>query len=474
MTIVPVIICGGAGARLWPLSRETYPKPFIRLADGTSLIQHALKRAAAIAGAAGGPGEIVSVANRELLFEIRDHYAEIEPGGRLHRFILEPEGRDTAAAIATAAIEIVDAHGGDAVMCILPGDHIILDMDAFVAAVGKAVGLAREHRLVTLGIRPDKPETGYGYIEANGTDVVRFVEKPDLATAERFLAEGRFLWNSGMFFCQAGVMAGMMETHCPDIVAACRESLEKARRSSGDDFVQIELMPEEFAKVRTQSIDYALLEKASGLAVVACDIGWSDIGSWTAFARLTEADAEGNALIGSVEAIDTRNSFVHGGDRLIGTLGIDNLVIVDTTDALLVAAADRVQDVRQLVDRLKALEHPAWREHPKMHRPWGTYTVLETGPRFKIKRIEVKPGGRLSLQMHHHRSEHWVVVAGRARVVNGEAEMCLEPDQSTYIPAGRKHRLENPDAAPLILIEVQTGGYLEEDDIVRFDDVYGR
>lgn len=474
MTIVPVIICGGAGARLWPLSRETYPKPFIRLAGGMSLIQHALKRAAAIAGTGDSAGEIVTVANRELLFEIRDHYAEIEPGGRPHRFILEPEGRDTAAAIATAALEIADAHGGDAVMCILPGDHIILDTEAFTAAIGKAVGLAREHRLVTLGIRPEKPETGYGYIEADGMDVVRFVEKPDLATAERFLADGRFLWNSGMFFCEAGDMVGMMEMHCPDIVSACRESLEKARRSSGDGFLQIELMPEDFSKVRKQSIDYALLEKAPGLAVVPCDIGWSDIGSWTAFARLTEADAQGNALIGSVEAIDTRNSFVHGGDRLIAALGVDNLVIVDTADALLVAAADRVQDVRQLADRLKAQDHSAWREHPKMHRPWGTYTVLETGPRFKIKRIEVKPGGRLSLQMHHHRSEHWVVVAGRARVVNGEEEMYLEPDRSTYIPAGRKHRLENPDAAPLILIEVQTGGYLEEDDIVRFDDVYGR
>lgn len=469
MTAVPVIICGGAGARLWPLSREAYPKPFIRLADGLSLIQHALKRAVSIAD-----GEIVTVAKRELVFEIRDHYAKIEPGGGRHRFILEPEGRDTAAAIATAALEIARVHGASTAMCILPGDHIILDGEAFADAVASAVSMARQHRLVTLGIRPDKPETGYGYIEADGTDVLRFVEKPDLETAERFLADGRFLWNSGMFFCEAGTMAAMMETHCPDIVAACRKSLEKARRSSGDGFEQVELRQEDFSKVRKQSIDYAMLEKASGLAVVPCEIDWSDIGSWTSFARLTEADAQGNVLTGQVEAIDTRNSFVHGEDRLIATLGIDGLVIVDTADALLVAAADRVQDVRQVAGRLKNKGHPAWYEHPKVHRPWGSYTVLESGYRFKIKRIEVKPGGRLSLQKHYHRSEHWVVVAGRASVVNGDKELQLDPDQSTYIPAGRKHRLENPGTTPLIVIEVQTGAYLEEDDIVRLDDAYSR
>jgi mannose-1-phosphate guanylyltransferase / mannose-6-phosphate isomerase len=467
--IVPVIIAGGAGARLWPLSREAYPKPFIRLADGLSLIQHALRRAAALSAVR----EIVTVANRELLFEIRDHYAEMEPGAR-HRFILEPEGRDTAAAIATAALETADAHGRDAVMCIFPGDHIVTDIEAFVAAVEKAVEIARDHRLVTLGIRPDAPETAYGYIEADGTDVVRFVEKPDSAKAAQFLAAGRFLWNSGMFFCEAGTMVDLMEAYCPDILAACRESLLRAHRSQGDGFTQVELRPEDFSRVRKQSIDYAVLEKAPGLAVVPCDIGWSDIGSWNAFARLEEADRDGNTFLGTVAAIDTRDTFVRGEERLVATLGVENLVIVDTADALLVAAADRAQDVKQLLDSLKAKGHPAYREHPKVHRPWGTYTVLETGARFKIKRIEVKPGGRLSLQMHHHRSEHWVVVAGRARVVNGDREMFLEPDQSTYIPAGNRHRLENAEATPLILIEVQTGSYLEEDDIVRFDDIYGR
>lgn len=473
VTIIPVIIGGGVGARLWPLSRQTYPKPFIRLSDGISLIQHAYRRALAIGRLEDGAGEIVTVANRELLFEIRDHYCEIDAAARC-RFILEPEGRDTAAAIAIAALEVADAHGDDAVLCILPGDHTIADLDAFLAAVGKAVDIAREHRFVTLGIRPDSPETGYGYIEADGTDVVRFVEKPDLAAAERFLADGRFLWNSGMFFCEAGTLIGMMREHCPDILSGCRDSLARARRSGGDGMAQIELLAEDFSKVRKQSIDYALLEKADGLAVVPCDIGWNDIGSWTAFARLTERDDAGNAVVGNALAIDTKDSFVRSEGRLVVTLGVENLVVVDTADALLVTSADKVQEVKHLSSRLQAEGHRAWREHLKAHRPWGTYTVLETGPRYKIKRIEVKPGGRLSLQMHHHRSEHWVVVAGRARVTNGDAEIELEANQSTYIPAGCKHRLENPESTPLVLIEVQTGEYLEEDDIVRFDDVYGR
>ena len=470
MVIIPVIISGGPGARLWPLSRETYPKPFIRLSDGTSLIQHSLRRAIAIPGVE----EIVTISHRDRLFEIRDHYAELAIGGLKHRFILEPEGRDTAAAIATAAAEIAGEHGGDTVMCIFPGDHIITDQPAFLAAANQAIAMARDQRLATLGIRPDKPETAYGYIEADGTQVLRFVEKPDAARARSFLASGRFLWNSGMFFCQAGTMLTLMEEHCSDIIADCRRCLEGARRSTGDGFTQIELLSDCFSEVRKTSIDYAVLEKATKLAVVPCDIGWSDIGSWDAFARLTPADQQGNVLSGSVAALDVKNSFVRSEGRLIGLIGVDDLIVVDTADALLVAARDRVQDVKQLSNRLKIEGHKSYREHPKVHRPWGTYTVLETGPRFKIKRIEVKPGARLSLQMHHHRSEHWIVVAGHARIINGDQEMILEPDQSTYIPVGQRHRLENPGATPLILIEVQTGAYLEEDDIVRFDDIYGR
>ena len=470
VVLIPVIVSGGAGTRLWPVSRQDHPKPFIRLPDGMSLIQHALRRAAALPGAS----EVVTITRRELVFEVRDHYGELGLVGLRNRFILEPEGRDTAAAVAVAALDIVDMHGGDAIMCLLPGDHVITDIEALCGAVEQAACLAREHRIVTLGMRPNSPEIAYGYIEAAGTDVVRFVEKPDLQTAKEFLASGRFLWNSGMLVSEVGTIIAGMAKHCPDILAASRNSLVNARRLSADDFVQVELPSEHFSRVRKQSIDYALLEKTEGLAVVPCDIGWSDIGSWNAFARLTEPDAQGNTLVGHVTAIDTRDSFVLSEDRLVATLGIENLIVVDTADALLVAAADRAQDVKRLSDRLKTEGHNAYREHVMVHRPWGTYTVLETGPHFKIKRIEVKSGGRLSLQMHHHRSEHWVVVAGRARVVNGDEEMSLEPEQSTYIPAGRKHRLENPDKVPLILIEVQTGEYLEEDDIIRFDDVYGR
>lgn len=470
MAIVPVVISGGVGARLWPLSRASYPKPFIRLPDGQSLIQQSLIRAAAIPDVS----EVVTITRRDLLFEVRDHYAELALPGLRHRFILEPEGRDTAAAIATAAVEIAAVMGERAVMCILPGDHVVADRAAFLDAVVRAVTMARQGRFVTLGIEPDRPETGYGYIEAAGADIVRFVEKPDAATAAEFLASGRFLWNSGICLCEAGVMLALMETHCPDILAACRLCLDQAHRTAANGLAQIELPAAGFPQVRATSLDYAVLEKASGLAVVPCDIGWADIGSWDAFAQLRRADAHGNRIDGIVATVDTRNSFVRGDSRLIAMVGVENLIVVDTADAVLIAAGDRTQDVRALYDLLQAEGHGSHREHPKVHRPWGIYTVMETGPGFKIKRMEVKPGGRLSLHMHHRRSEHWVVVAGRARVTNGTQEMLLGPDQSTYIPAGQRHRLENPDSDPLILIEVQTGGYLEEDDIVRFEDVEAR
>lgn len=468
--IVPVIVSGGIGARLWPLSRENHPKPFLRLPDGLSLIQHALRRALLLPDVA----EVVTITRRELLFETRDHYAELEAGLVAHRFVLEPEGRDTAAAVAVAALEVRRVHGDVATLCILPGDHVVADLDAFRAAVIEAVGLAAEQRLVTLGITPDKPETAYGYIEADGNDVVRFVEKPDAATAAKFLAKGNFLWNSGMFFCRAGDLLALLETYCPDILAGSARSLANARRAAGDGFAEVELKPQDFSQVRRQSFDYAVVEKASRLAVVPCNIGWSDVGSWNSFAALTQADAQGNALVGEVVAIDTRNSFVRGEGRLVATLGVDSLVVVDTADALLVAAADRAQDVKALLDRLKARGHRTHRDHVKVHRPWGAYSVLDAGTGFKIKRIEVRPGGRLSLQMHRHRCEHWIVVAGSGKVTNGDREMMLDTDQATYIPAGGRHRLENLGATPLVLIEVQTGAYLEEDDIVRFDDVYGR
>lgn len=471
MSVVPVIICGGAGSRLWPLSRENHPKPLIRLADGRSLIQHALLRALALPGAR----DVITVTNRELFFAIEDEYRQLGVDCGRRRFLLEPEGRNTAAAVAAACLEAAAALGGETVLCILPADHVIADVPALAEAVERAEKLARKGRIVTFGIKPDRPETGYGYIEADGTDVLRFVEKPDLETARQYLESGRFSWNSGMFCFQAQAMIQLMETLCPEILEGCRKSLDAAHRIDGpQDVERIELDAERFSKVPSNSIDYAVMEKAPNVSVVPCDVGWNDIGSWAALGEQYADDGQGNRTIGSVMAIGARGNVIHSSDRLIGVVGVEDLIVADTPDALLVTTKERAQEVRQLYDRLKREGNPLHRIHRTVYRPWGSYTVLEEGPRFKIKRIEVKPGARLSLQMHHHRAEHWVVVSGTARVVNGDKEMMLITDQSTYIPCGARHRLENPGIMPLVLIEVQTGDYLGEDDIVRFDDVYGR
>jgi mannose-1-phosphate guanylyltransferase / mannose-6-phosphate isomerase len=462
--VVPVIISGGAGARLWPLSRESHPKPLIKLGDGQSLIQHAFRRALALPGVV----DVLTVTNRELLFLTDQEYREIASNCR-RTFLLEPEGRDTAAAVAVATLEVARSHGRDAVLCVFPADHMIRDTTAFVVAAEQAIALAGKGRLVTFGITPEAPETGYGYIEAKGVDVVRFVEKPDRATAEDYLSAGTFLWNSGMFCFAAGTMLDLMDEHCPDILADCEKSLAAARRAEGADYTYSELDPTLFAMVRKDSLDYAILEKAPNVAVIACDIGWSDIGSWTSLGELTDADGEGNRVIGEAVMVDTRDCIVQAHDRLVGTVGINDLIIVDSSDALLVASKDRVQEVKTLFNRLKMSNHTAHRHHRKIQRSWGTYSVIEEAANFKIKRIEVKPGARLSLQMHYHRSEHWVVVSGTAKVVNGGSDMVLTANQSTYIPSGNRHRLENPGLVPLVLIEVQSGEYLGEDDIVRFD-----
>ncbi|UUP16981.1 mannose-1-phosphate guanylyltransferase/mannose-6-phosphate isomerase [Nitratireductor thuwali] len=469
-SIVPVIICGGAGSRLWPLSRENHPKPLIRLGDGLSLIQHALLRAIALPGVS----DLITVTNRDLFFAIEDEYRQLGLDLGRSRFLLEPVGRNTAAAIAVASLEAAETLGGEAILCVLPADHMIADTPALVKAVEQAAVLAGKGRIVTFGIKPTQPETGYGYIEADRTDVVRFVEKPDEATAREYIASSRFLWNSGMFCFQAKTMMEGMEEHCPDILSACRESLEKARRSAGEDSDQVLLDGQAFAHARADSIDYAVLEKAPNVSVVACDIGWNDIGSWSALGEQFESDDSGNRIHGVVSAVGSHGNVVRGSNRLIGLVGVDDLVVADTPDALLVASREHAQDVRLLYNRLKDAGDETYRIHSTVFRPWGSYTVLEEGPRFKIKRIEVKPGARLSLQMHHHRAEHWVVVSGTARVVNGEQEMMLTTDQSTYIPCGAMHRLENPGILKLVLIEVQTGDYLGEDDIVRVEDVYGR
>ncbi len=470
MSVVSVIISGGAGSRLWPLSRESHPKPLIPINGGESLLQQAFRRAVAIPGVS----EVVTVTNRDLLFVSEDAYRHTDLELPQLTYLLEPEGRDTAAAVAIATLAVERAHGRDTILCVFPADHMVSNVPAFVEAVEKAVALARDGRLVTFGIEPTRPETGYGYIEASGTNVVRFVEKPDLATAESYVESGSYYWNSGMFCFAAGTMLDLMEEFAPDILAACRSTVEAARTIAGGGVTQIELDRDRFATVRKDSIDYAILEKAPNVSVVPCDIGWGDIGSWTAYGELLPGDDAGNNVSGEVRLVDTRDTIISGHDRLIGAVGVEGLIIVDTPDALLVAAKERAQEVKTLYSSLKAEHHEAHRLHRTVHRPWGTYTVLEEGERFKIKRIEVKPGASLSLQMHYHRSEHWVVVSGTAKVVNGESELLLATNQSTYIPSGTKHRLENPGILRLVMIEVQTGDYLGEDDIVRFDDVYGR
>lgn len=474
MKLIPTILCGGAGSRLWPVSRELHPKPFIRLADGQSLLQKAWLRGAVLPEVV----ETITITNRELFFKTEDEYGEVAaiPEGKelTNRFILEPFGRNTAPAIAAAALNVAATHGEDACLLVLAADHLIADQDAFAQAVSKAMVLAAQGKLVTFGITPDMPETGYGYIEAEGNDVRRFVEKPDLQTAQEYIASGRYLWNSGMFCFQAGVMLSEMREHCPAILDATRACMESSRSAEGKGFSQLELDAPMFKLVPDDSIDYAVMEKSRNVAVVPCSIGWSDIGSWTALGDLTAPDAQGNRIEGEVILHEVSNCYIQSNERIVGAVGVRDLVIIDTPDAVLVADRNHAQDVKHLYARLKAKGHETHRLHTTVSRPWGTYTVLEEGPKFKIKRIEVKPGASLSLQMHHHRSEHWIVVTGMARVVNGQQELFVNTNESTYIPAGHKHRLENPGMLPLVMIEVQSGEYLGEDDIVRFDDVYGR
>ncbi|MDD5057506.1 MAG: mannose-1-phosphate guanylyltransferase/mannose-6-phosphate isomerase [Sideroxydans sp.] len=474
MKLIPTILCGGAGSRLWPVSRELHPKPFIRLADGQSLLQKAWLRGAVLPHVV----ETLTVTNRELFFKTEDEYREVASiptnYDLSNSFILEPFGRNTAPAIAAAALHVAAIHGEEACLLVLAADHLIVDQTAFAQAVVAAMELAAQGKLATFGIQPDMPETGYGYIEADGHDVKRFVEKPNLEKAKEYVASGRYLWNSGMFCFQAGSMLREMKQHCPAILEAVRTCIEQSRYAEGNGFSQLELDAVLFKQVPDDSIDYAVMEKSANVAVVPCSIGWSDIGSWAALGDLTTPDAQGNRIEGEVILHDVNNCYIQSNHRLVGAVGIKDLLVIDTPDAVLIADRSSAQDVKHIFARLKAEGHEAHRLHRTVHRPWGTYTVLEEGSHFKIKRIEVKPGASLSLQMHHHRSEHWIVVSGMARVVNGEREIFVNTNESTYIPAGHKHRLENPGLLPLVMIEVQSGEYLGEDDIVRFEDVYGR
>jgi len=470
MQLITTILCGGAGSRLWPVSRELHPKPFIRLEDGQSLLQKAFLRGAQLPGVV----EVLTVTNRELLFKTQDEFREVNTVNLPTSFVLEPCGRNTAAAIAIAVLQVVKRFGPDALMLVLAADHLISDQPAFETAVAKASKLAAAGKLVTFGIEPDAPETGYGYIEAKGNEVLRFVEKPSLERAQEYLATGRFLWNSGIFCFTAGTMLKQLQLHCPDVFTATTACAELSHEANGNGFTQLELDNQSFQSVPDVSIDYAVMEKSDSVAVVPCSIGWTDIGSWTALGNLVQADESGNRILGDALAYNTHNCIIQSTDRLVGAVGVDDLIVVDTPDAVLIANKTSAQDVKHIYAQLKATGHEAHKIHRTVHRPWGTYTVLEEGNGFKIKRIEVKPGASLSLQMHHHRSEHWIVVRGMAKVVNGDAELFVNTNESTYIPAGHKHRLENPGILSLVMIEVQSGAYLGEDDIVRFDDIYGR
>ncbi|AIL60611.1 mannose-1-phosphate guanylyltransferase/mannose-6-phosphate isomerase [Pseudomonas alkylphenolica] len=477
MELIPVILSGGVGSRLWPVSREAHPKPFMTLPDGQNLIQKTFLRASALDGVV----EVLTVTNRELLFKTEDEYRSINSSGLAQSYILEPFGRNTAAAVAAAALQLKEIHGPDAHMLVLAADHLIQDEQAFSGAVKRAVELAAQGWLVTFGIQPQYPETGFGYIEAakgesleGGLKVERFVEKPDLKTAESYIAAGNYFWNSGMFCFRVGTVLDELEKHAPDVLEAVAHTLESSRRASSAGYSCLALDGEAFAKVPDISIDYALMERSDKVATIPCDIGWSDIGSWTAVSDLTASDESGNRFEGEVLSHDSRNNYVNNEDRLTALVGVEDLLVVDTPDALLIAHKDHAQEVKNIVGQLKAKGHHLHLLHRTVHRPWGTYTTLESGERFKIKRIVVKPKASLSLQMHHHRSEHWIVVSGTATVVNDTEELMLHSNESTFIRAGHKHRLMNPGVIDLVLIEVQSGDYLGEDDIVRFSDQYGR
>jgi len=466
MAIQPIILAGGTGSRLWPLSRELYPKQVISLTGELSLLQTTVQRVAGLEDALT-PIIVVGEEHRFLA------KSQMEALGLFDdfRILLEPYGKNTAPAICGAAAYVSNQGRGDDVLLVLPADHLIVKAKEFGQAVGEAVALARQGQIVTFGIVPDRPETGYGYIaKGEGGRVESFVEKPDLATAERYLASGNYLWNSGMFAFTADTLLAEMQVHAPVIVACMAEAVG-AGRTDGRFF---RLGSEAMAACPSDSIDYSLMEKTAKAAGVEADIGWSDIGSWQALWEVSEKDGQGNAVRGDILLEDVHNSLIRSEHTLVAAVGLHDTMVVETADAVLVAPMARSQDVKKIVDKLKRNKRGEYHVHRTVYRPWGSYTTLEMQERFQIKRITVNAGARLSLQMHHHRHEHWVVVSGTAKVQNGEQTILLKEDEATYIPSCTMHRLENPGVIPLELIEVQIGSYLGEDDIVRFDDEYGR
>jgi len=462
--LIPAIMCGGSGSRLWPVSREQHPKPFIKLSDNQSFLQKAFLRGAKLSDVS----EVLTITNRDLYFKTLDAFKEVNSNEIQTSFILEPYGRNTAAAVASAAIYARDTYGDDAVLLVLAADHLITEQVAFDDAVSCAIELAKAGRLVTFGIKPTIPETGYGYIEALGTEVLRFVEKPTLNKAIEYVESGRFFWNSGMFCFKASTMIAEMDLHCPEVLMATKACLGKSDSIQSKKVKHIDLDPETFIHVPDISIDYAVMEKSGNVSVVPCDIGWSDIGSWAAISELQQADNFGNTVQGHAILHATSNCYISSEERVIGAVGVENLVIVDTADALLVAHKESSQDVKLIYNHLKTINNDAYKIHRTVYCPWGRYTLLEVGERFKIKRLEVKPGASLTMQMHHHRNEHWVVLSGVAEVFYEDQIALLTANQSTYIPAGHRHQLKNPGLIDLVMLEVQTGEYLGEDDIIDY------
>ena len=461
----PVLLSGGSGTRLWPLSREAYPKQFLPLAGDDTMLQATWLRVADLADAAP-----IVVAGEDHRFLVAEQLRQI--GAPTPAILLEPIGRNTAPAIAAAALQAM-AGGDDPLLLVLPSDHVVRDADAFRNAVRVAMPAAEAGALVTFGIVPDAPETGFGYIQSAAGEgvrqVLRFVEKPDAATAQSYLDDGGYFWNSGMFLLRASRYLEELQRFRSDIVGAVRAAFDGAARDG--DFIRLD--KDAFATCPSDSIDYAVMEKTDAAMVLPVDIGWNDVGSWSALWDVSEQDGDGNAHHGDVIAIDSRNSYAYA-TRMVALVGVDDLVVVETDDAVLVARKDRVQGVKAVVAQLKADQRSHAVLHREVHRPWGSYDSIDQDAGFQVKRIKVKPGARLSLQSHQHRAEHWIVVRGTARVTRDNDVFELHANQSTYIPLGAKHRLENPGSEMLELIEVQSGGYLGEDDIVRYEDVYGR
>lgn len=470
--LVPVIMAGGSGTRLWPLSRALYPKQFLPLisdnAGGFTMLQATVKRLKQLDVVAP-----VTICNEEHRFIVAEQLRSI---GGVGSIVLEPQGRNTAPAIALAANIVKQLNkGDDPLLLILAADHVIQNEAAFTEAVQKAMPLAEQGKLVTFGIVPQSAHTGYGYIQRgealeSGFTVKEFVEKPDMDTAKDYLDGGKHYWNSGMFLFKASRYLDELKTHRPDIAAACEASLKNT--SIDLDFTRV--IKEEFIKCPDESIDYAVMEKTQDAVVVPLDAGWNDIGSWAALWEESSKDQNGNAVIGDAILQDTHNCLVHSNERLVATVGLEDIVIVDTKDAVMVAHKDKIQDVKAIVAKLKAQGRNEWQLHREVYRPWGKYDSIDNGDRYQVKHITVNPGDKLSLQMHHHRAEHWVVVSGTAKVTLEEEARLLTENESIYIPIGVIHSLENPGKLPLEMIEVQSGSYLGEDDIVRFEDRYGR